>query len=182
MNNHRTDNSYFTEKVALRADNLPETDPLSVLELYTGNGLLWDRVRAATGRTINILRVDKDGSRSGLYLKGDNRKFRFNYAAFHVVDMDAYGVHFVQLERFFAAKPPPGAAVFVTFIQSGMGRLPFGLLSALGYPKSMVVRCPTLFYANGQKKFFAYLAARGVKHIRYYTDSSRRKTYLYFST
>ena len=178
----KTDNSYLAEKIRLRIDNVPPADPLHVLDMFSGNGVLWDRVRSLTRRRIDVLRVDSASDRKGIYLHGDNRKFALDPRPFDVIDLDAYGVPFAQLERLFSSPARSGKTVFVTYIQSAMGRLPQGMLSSLGYTPEMVRKCPTLFCRNGLDKFLAYLALRGITSVIYFTDAQRRKTYLCIKT
>lgn len=178
MNRVQTDNSHLEEKIKLRLDNLPPGDPLKVLDLFSGNGLLWEEIQKRTGRNILVLRTEKKPGKTGIYLIGDNRKFEFYFSTFDVVDVDAYGIPFDQMEKIFRWPTRP-RAFFVTWIQSGMGQLPHKLLEALGYSREMVKKIPSLFNRNGQEKLFQYLALRGVKKVKIYFTADRRKSYLY---
>lgn len=187
MNKVQTDNSYFEAKVALRVDHLP-AGPVRVLDCYGGTGRLWAEVqRRLPDRDITTLRIDQKPMRGGVYLQGDNRKFlaSLDLGKFNVIDLDAYGVPFDQLDTVFTrigSGPPAGRkwAVFVTYIQSGVGVLPMGMLARLGYPSEMVAKCPTIFYRHGLEKFRAYLSSYGVRQIVRYSDSPGRKHYVYF--
>jgi hypothetical protein len=179
MNNHqiKTDHSFFEEKVRLRIDNLPENNPLRVLDLYSGEGRLWKEIERRTGREILSLRVDQQKGKRGTYLMGDNRKFNFDFSEFDCVDLDAYGVPFTQLERIFTGERKP-KVVFVTFIQSQWGTLPRKMLNALGYTDPMIKRVPTLFNRAGQEKFLRYLALKGVTKCQISYTPDRRKNYV----
>ena len=73
---------------------------------------------------------------------------------------------------------PFDAVVFVTAIQINMGGLPHGLLEAIGYTRSMIKKCPTLFASAGHEKLKNYLGKNGVSKI--WRRSSGRKHYLCF--
>lgn len=177
----KTDNSYTEEKVQLRLEtvNLIKKKEINVLEAYAGSGVIWDKVQKSTDKKINILKIELKDGKKGVYLKGDNAKFitLFDYDNFDIIDFDAYGVPYFQLKTIF--KQNFKGYVHVTFIQSGMGRLPNGLLEDLGYTKEMIKKCSTLFSKNGMDKMCNFIANNGVKKIRGYFIN--RKNYFYFS-
>lgn len=179
MNNVQTDNSFLETKVKLRIDNLPAGD-CNVLDCYAGTGLIWKTIKERTGRTINVLGMDKKKI-EGIYLQGDNLKFlaSMDINKFNVIDLDAYGVPYHQLEIIFSQKLQAETIVFVTFIQSVYGRLPYEMLEDLGYSPSMIKKCPAIFFRNGFEKFKQYLAVRGIGQIKHYSHD--KKHYLCFS-
>ncbi len=177
MSRVQTDHSFFEEKVTLRLDNLPDVNPVKVLDLFSGNGLIWSEIQKRTGREILVLRMDREKGKRGVYLQGDNLKFNLDYGAFDVVDVDAYGVPFLQLEKIFSQSSKP-KRIFITFIQSQWGTLPRKMLNALGYTDGMIKKVPTLFYRGGQEKFLRYLALKGVEKVRLSYTTDRRKSYL----
>jgi hypothetical protein len=177
MNRVRTDHSFFEEKVRLRIDGLSNGEPLKVLDLFSGNGLIWEEIQRRTGREIQALRIDKERGKRGAYLVGDNLKFDLDYGAFDILDVDAYGVPFRQLERIFAQSSKP-KRIFITFIQSQWGTLPRKMLNALGYTDRMTKKVPTLFNRAGQEKFLRYLALRGVEKCQIFYTPDRRKNYV----
>lgn len=175
----KTDNSYFAEKVKLRSDNLPAVDPVRVLDMYHGNGHIWREVARLTGRRIDVLGIDKKPGMTKIYLRGDNRKYRLDYDRFDLIDLDAYGVPYEQLETLFAgARKPKG--VFATFIQSVFGRQPVEFLETLGYSSAMIDKVPTLFSLHGQQKMKDYLSLRGVRSVKIYHAEHKRKNYIFF--
>ena len=175
-----TENSFLELKVGLRLDHLPNKEKISVLDCYSGNGYIWGSVRKKTSKQIALVRLEKEAGRSGFYLKGENTKYMaaMDLSAYDVIDLDAFGVPFDQLEILF--RQNYRGVVFVTFIQSGMGNLPRKMLGVLGYTPEMVKKCPTLFSRDGLSKLKRYLALRGVSSVSYYNIG--RKTYLYFCT
>ena len=84
MSRVQTDNSHLREKIQLRLDNLPDKKEIKVLDMFSGDNLIWDRIKKESGKKINVLRIEKKSTASGgLYLRGDNRKYNIdcNYSA-----------------------------------------------------------------------------------------------------
>ena len=151
--------------------------------MFGGSGRIWQEItKRNPKKRLEVLRIDKKQDRSGIYLLGDNRKYiqSLDPGRFDVIDLDAYGVPYEQLAWLFGNIQGRSVMVFVTFIQTAYGRLPNGLLYELGYPKTMVTKCPALFYRHGLEKLTQYLAKMGVKKIKYYSDNTGRKHYLCF--
>lgn len=174
----KTDNSFLADKVALRASMLPSKKQLTVLDCYAGTGRIWDQVRKKTGRKINVVSIDID-QKQDFVLLGDNEKWLsvMDLSAYDVIDLDAYGVPFSQLEILFEKKYK--GLVFVTFIQSGFGVLPHDMLECLGYTRRMIEKCPSLFFKKGRQKFFDYLKTRRIELVQ--VRENARKQYLAFS-
>ena len=183
MNNpqtKQTDNSHLQEKVKLRIDNLPDLDTIKVLDLFSGEGLIWDTIIKQTQKDIKVLRIDQKKDKKGLYLIGDNLKYRLNYNHFDVIDIDAYGVPHRQLERIFQMVNT-STVLYITYIQTLYGRLPKKMLEEIGYTEKMIKKIPTLFYSHAQEKLFQWLAQKGIKSVKYYCNENKRKTYLCIS-
>lgn len=176
----KTDNSFIEEKAYLRLEslNLIDKQEINVLEAYAGDGVIWNRVQELTDKKINILKIDVKDDKKGVYLKGKNEKFLplFDFSIYDIIDLDAYGVPYNQLEPVFIKKFK--GIVHCTFIQTGMGALTHGLLIKLGYSKSMIKKSPTLFSKNGIEKMKNYLSLNGVTKIRGFFFE--RKNYFYF--
>jgi hypothetical protein len=101
----------------------------------------------------------------GFALPGDNRAYlgTIDLDKFDVIDLDAYGIPFDQVEVILNRGYQ--GVIFVTFIQSVYGCLPNAMLSALGYPMAGVKKIPTIFYKHGWEKMLLYLANRGLKTV-----------------
>lgn len=173
----KTDNSHIKAKVNLRINHLPEGD-IYVLDCYSGKGIIWKEIKDRTGRNIKVLPIDikKDNI---FHLVGNNLDFlsTIDLSKFNVVDLDAYGTPFEQLEILF--KKEYHGTVFVTFIQSIMGAIPYRLLESVGFTREMINKIPTLFYRCGWNYFLQYLANKNIDKIYHY--SFDRKHYLYFT-
>lgn len=101
-------------------------------------------------------------------LVGDNLKFlkMLNLNDYDIIDLDAYGIPFKQLEILF--KKQYKGTIFITYIQSVFGSINRKLLEIIGYPSAMVKKIPTLFYKNPLGKLENYLYIRGVNKIKGY--------------
>jgi len=159
----KTDNSFLADKVALRAGHLPD-GPVRVLDCFAGEGLVWSGVKGKVARDIDILPIDK--KRTGRFqLTGDNRRYlrELDLSRFNAIDLDSYGVPFDQLEILFLRRYK--GVVFATFVQTAFGRLPTGLLEAVGFSRAMIDVIPTLYSGRGWQYFLEWLALRGVTGI-----------------
>ena len=176
----QTDNSYLEEKVQLRLDtvNLIDKQVINVLECYAGDGYIWSEIRLRTKKEINVLRIDQKPDKKGIYLKGENIKYikSMDFSQFDIVDLDAYGIPFAQLQIVFERKFK--GYVHVTAIQSGKGALPYALFEANGIPARMYKKSPLLFSKHLIQKLGHYLHENGVEKITgFFID---RKNYFYF--
>jgi hypothetical protein len=179
----QTDNSYLFTKIKLRLDNLPDKKKIRVLDCYCGNRKIWNYIKHIRPNIeFEVVGIDVKKDRDGIYLVGDNVKFikAMDLSRFDIIDLDAYGVPFHQLEAIFKNPKAAGKTVFVTFIQTLYGCLHRGLLDAIGFKKSMVEKIPAIFNKNGIEKLCTYLQIRGVKKVQLYSDASRKKNYLSF--
>ena len=167
MSNQQTDNTYFQEKVKLRIDNLPNKKTIKVLDCYAGEGKIWNYIKANSKKDIQILSIDKEQKQFNQLL-GDNVKFlkMLTLSNFDIIDLDAYGIPFKQMEILFDREYK--GIVCVTYVMSVFGSINRQLLHFIGYPKKMVKKIPTLFYKNPLKKLENYLYIKGVRKIKGY--------------
>lgn len=181
MSSLQTDNSFFADKVILRLQNLPDRENIKVLDCYGGRGRIWDEIAR---QTVGVKKIDvvsiEEKKYNRMYLRGDNRKFlkMMDLSKFDIIDLDAYGVPFEQLEIIFEKSKKTNHFVFVTFIQVMMGALPKDFLNKLGYTDKMINKIPTLFNRNAFDKFCNYLYLKGIRDIIY--RSGGRKYYIFF--
>jgi hypothetical protein len=170
-----TDNSFLSDKVALRMNNLPPGD-IVVLDCYSGKGLVWAAVQRSTGRNIKTLPIDRRSDKDDFHLPGDNLEYlnTLDLSKFNVIDLDAYGIPFEQIECLVRRRYK--GMVFITAIQSVMGRLPDAMLKATGFSQEQIDKAPTLLCKRGFQYLLQYLANAGVKRIRH--RSYNRKHYL----
>ena len=90
MNNLKTDNSFFKEKVKLRIDNIPKK-PLRVLDCFSGSGAIWNEIQKQSGLDIESLQVDQKDISNKTYIKANNLKVlkSLSLDCFDVIDLDA---------------------------------------------------------------------------------------------
>lgn len=173
----KTDNSYERDKAALRVSMLPDGE-VSVLDCYAGRGVVWKAVEKLSGRKIKRLPIDIRADDIGFHLPGSNVGWlkSIDLRKYTIVDLDAYGVPYEQLQILFDRRY--SGLVFVTFIQSVMGRMPSGLLESVGFSRTQIEKAPTLLGHRGWQYFLQYLALNGVSQITH--RSAKRKHYLGF--
>lgn len=172
------DLSLINAKIQLRINSIEHLKgQIKVLELFGGEGVLWNEVKKLTGKDILILGIDKNKYKR-VQLQGDNLKFidSLNLQEFDVIDADAWGSPFYQVEKIFSKNYK--GIVHCTFIQTMMGGLSKEMLLRLGYTETMLSKIKSVFNKNGVEKFKNYLAQNGVKQINIVTEN--KKNYLYF--
>jgi len=174
------DLSIKKKKIQLRLMSLPKKDTIMVLEAFGGEGVLWNEVKKRTDKKIKILSIDIENYNK-VNLKGDNRKFLkgLNLNKYDIIDLDSYGSPSNQLEILFEKKYK--GIVHCTFIQSFMGALNKNILQACGYSETMIKKCPTLFYKNGQQKIEAFIN-KFFNVTKITICSNHNKHYFYFTT
>jgi hypothetical protein len=173
------DLSLINSKVQLRIDSIEHLKgQIKVLELFGGEGVLWNEVKKITKKDILILGIDKNKYKR-VQLQGDNLKFidSLNLNDFDVIDADAWGSPFYQIEKIFSQNYK--GIVHCTFIQTMHGDLSKEMLLRLGYTEKMLSKVKSIFNKNGIEKFKNYLARNGVNKI--YIVSKNKKNYLYFN-
>lgn len=173
------DLSLINAKIQLRINSIEHLKgQIKVLELFGGEGVLWKEVKKLTGKDILILGIDKNKYKR-VQLQGDNLKFidSLNLQEFDVIDADAWGSPFYQVEKIFSKNYK--GIVHYTFIQTMMGELSKEMLLRLGYTETMLSKIKSVFNKNGVEKFKNYLAQNGVTEINIVTDN--KKNYLYFN-
>ena len=168
-----TDNSLLDAKVQLRIDHMPK-GAFIVLDAFAGFGKTWEEVATRTGRK-DIYRMGIDAEQRPGCVRGDNRKWLkgIDLARFNVIDLDAYGIPFDQMEILFRRKY--SGVVFFTFILSVMGMCPERLLKTAGVTKEIRRKCPTIWGHVGWIIWLDWLAANGVKQV--FHRSKYRKHY-----
>ena len=176
----KTDNSYLTEKVNLRIESLPNKKNITVLDCFAGTGLIWSEVKKKSKQDIKVVSIEHEKGKNKTALFGSNLKYLnvLNLSKFDIIDLDAYGIPYAQLNILFTRGYK--GIVHVTAIQSGMGQLPNDLILKLGYTKNMIKKIKSIFNTKGDEKLKNYLYLSGVETITGY--SIDRKNYFYFKT
>jgi len=176
----KTDNSYFKEKFELRLQNLPKKDSITVLDCFAGKGKIWDSIKKKSSNQILIVSIKKESNKNKFALPGSNLKYLsiLDLSQYDIIDLDSYGIPYRQLDIIFKRKYK--GIIFITAIQSGMGRLPNNMLFQLGYTEKMIKTITSIFNKKGLDKLKNYLYLHGVETITgYFID---RKNYFMFNT
>jgi hypothetical protein len=175
----KTDNSYFGEKVSLRIESLPEKETIYVLDCFAGTGKIWNEVKKRSGKNIKVVSIEQEHGKNRTALSGSNLKYLniLDLSKYDVIDLDAYGIPYYQLNIIFKRKYK--GIVHVTAIQSGMGKLPNGLLKDLGYTENMLKKISSIFNKKGVGKLKNMLYLHGVQSVTGYQFD--RKNYFYFT-
>ena len=174
----KTDNSYFEEKVQLRIDSIPDKNTVFVLDCFAGTGLIWKEVQKRSSKEIKVVSIEKEPGKNKKALFGSNLKYLniLTLDQFDIIDLDAYGIPYTQLGIIF--KKQYKGIIHVTAIQSGMGKLPKGMINELGYSENMIKKISSIFNRKGIDKLKNYLYLHGIQSIEgYFID---RKNYFYF--
>lgn len=172
----KTDNSYLNSKINLRINHLPDIQTIKVLDCFAGRSLIWERIKRKSTKDINVIGIDRISY--GSTLKGNNVKYLkgMNLNKYDIIDLDAYGIPFRQLEIIF--RKGYRGILFITFVQSIFGRLPVRMLMKIGYTRNMISKCPTLFNRNGIEKFKQYLAMNGVRRVIIINKNNKKYLYI----
>jgi hypothetical protein len=176
----KTDNHYTGDKIALRIRYTPfKPDGVTVLDCFGGKGVIWRAVQKKTGHIIHRTAIDQRDDIDQFHLHGNNQKILagMNLNQFDVIDLDAYGIPFGQLQQVFEKSKKP-TIVFVTMIQTMHGRMPSEFLIDVGFSNEQIKKAPTLLCKRGWKLFLIWLAQKGVTRIVHRSKS--RKHYLAF--
>jgi hypothetical protein len=182
MNSPQIDNSNLMVKKLLRIEYVRGAESATILDCFHGHGILWDSVKKSVKKSLLIVGIEKQYKKGDNNFYADNRKILsiLDLGRYNVIDLDSYGIPFAQLFMIFKNKTlRSGTAVFYTFIQSVMGIMNISLLEKIGYSRSMIRKCPTLFSKNGFDKFTRYLFLNGVRKIVDY-DCGNKKHYGFF--
>jgi len=179
LSRDQTDNSYLADKIALRLSMIPQKEILRVIDAFHGKGTIWKNISKKYKGKIRITKIDiENKNNNDFVLMGDNKKYLSSLSLknYDVIDLDAYGVPYDQLKILFDRGFK--GLVFVTFIQSVMGRLSNGLLYDLGFTGKMIDKCPMLLCRNGKIKFLNWLGSKGINMVTMRSHS--RRCYLGF--
>lgn len=181
----KVDNKFLADKVALRAQSLPQKQTIKVLDVFAGKGTLWNLVREKTKKNIQVVSIDKRDDLYDFHLHGDNLRIlrTLDLTNFDVIDLDAYGFPDEQLNLIFT-KGYKGI-VHLTMIQANLCQLPYSILEEAGINKDLLDAARGIFAK--QKLvwpiFSNWLYKKGVKTV-YLKEKVNKgaKRYMWFET
>lgn len=170
----KTNNSNLKEKIILRLKNLPNKEKIYVLDLFHGDGTIWESIKRITKKNIIVHGIDIKIYEDSFALIGDNLKTleSLNLNKYDIIDVDAYGEPVDLLKIIFSKLENP-TQLFITFIQSQFGRLPNKLLLENSIDPNIYTKCQTLFNKHGKELFFYFLSCYFITNILYYQTGSK---------
>jgi len=144
--------------------------------MFAGNGIMWRSIQQDRNDKINVLSIDSKTARKNVLI-GDNRKFlaRLDLSQFNVIDVDAYGFPWLQLRHVLLSDFI--GHIYLTWIASGLSRLPTAFLIDFGYTDKMIKSAPILLSKNPLEKLKKVLPKYGIYSIDHITI--RRKNYIH---
>lgn len=169
MSNPLIKKTYIAEKVSQRIKHLSDKKDINILNCFTGQHLIWNEIKRKVNKNIKTVCIDFKSCDN--MSNGDNVKFlrAMNLNKYDIIDLDTSKVPYSQLKIIFEKRYQ--GFLFVTFNQARIRTLPLGMLEEIGYSKTMIQKCPTLFARHGIEKFKQYLAKHGVKKIHIIKES-----------
>jgi len=176
------DKKWLQKKIFLRLESLPDKKEINILEAFGGDGILWDGVKKLTKSKLTVLSIDKN-KYGRKQLQGDNLKFlsSIDLSKFDIIDLDAWGSPFSQLELLFKKKY--SGIVHCTYIKSFFAPTPNIVFSSLNISKQIFSKTRTIFKNQYQELFLGYLFTRNIFKIRGYISVKTQgmvKNYFYF--
>lgn len=176
------DKKWLQKKISLRLESLPDKKEINILEAFGGDGILWDGVKKLTKSKLTVLSIDKN-KYGRKQLQGDNLKFlsSIDLSKFDIIDLDAWGSPFSQLELLFKKKY--SGIVHCTYIKSPLAPIPNIVFSSLDISEHIFSKVRTIFKNQYQGLFLGYLFTRNIFKIRGYISVKTQrmvKNYFYF--
>lgn len=173
-----TDNDGLEKKVWLRKLAIKDLDYVSVLDLFAGDNLIWSHIK--TDRYYGV--EQEKGKGKNLCL--DNRKIIpvLDLSKFNVIDCDAYGVPYEQIEMLFENPTlQKGTIVIFTCITGVLNQVCNRARQDYGIYE-MYKHTRVLFNRYSAEMFFSMLYNHGIKDVvMYETKKNMKKRYGFFT-
>lgn len=180
-----TENSHLRTKVRIRVDYLRslETDRVSVLDAFAGEGKVWAEVQKQLPDTnVTYLGIDKKKYARPDIIMGNNQKVMrgLELDKFDLIDLDAFGCPWEQLA--ICADKAPSTPVVSTCIFVTLAPVPRPLLEVAGIPEEWTteLKAPQALFARWRWDIWEnYCARLGYKVSNYelHLDKSAVKRY-----
>ncbi len=172
-----TDNANLAKKIGLRVTATEHIENKKVLDLFAGENKIWKNIP-----TERYYGVEKEkGKGKNLHL--DNRKIigALDLSGFNVIDCDAYGIPYEQIEMLFENPTlQSGTVIIFTCISGVLNRLCVKAIKDYGIQKQYK-RSRVLFNKYSRDMFLSMLYNHGVRKIwSYKIKSQMEKEYGWF--
>lgn len=172
-----TDNDNIESKILLRVEAIKGLSVVNVLDLFAGDNLIWSRIPCDRYYGIEAERG------KGRNLHADNRKIipHLDLSAFNVIDCDAYGMPYEQIQLLFDNPTlMSGTVIIYTCISGVLNRLSVRMLDDYRLQEEYK-RSRVLFNRYSADMFHAMLYSHGVRAVKCYRKAaSMSKEYGYF--
>lgn len=173
----KTDNANLAHKIFLRIQATANLEKLRVLDLYAGNNTIWNSFNCE--RYYGIEQVKGKGRN----LHATNIKVipNLNLESFNVIDADAYGTPYEQVELIFENKTlARGSVIIYTSIVAKLSSLTTACVEKNNLQK-INKKARTLTALKTHELFYAMLAGYGISEVYKYEEYNQYvKHYGYF--
>ncbi len=159
-----TDNTGLKNKIKLRKECTQGLDTVRVLDLFAGENKIWKNIR--TDRYYGI-EMEKH---KGKNLHANNLKVipSLNLSEFNVIDCDAYGIPFQQIEALYKnGTLQKGTIIIYTAISNAFSSVNKKCLEEYGL-KKMYDKNKVLINKLALPLFFETIRKRGVRSVKEY--------------
>lgn len=158
-----TDNTSITKKVQLRIAATEHISDKRVLDLFAGDGLIWQAIP-----TVDYLGIEADKSKgSDAMIHKDNRLVipTLDLGRFNIVDCDAYGTPYEQITLLFDnGTLRPGTVVIFTLITGKLNRLSVKMIADYGLGQQYK-RTRVLYNNYCEEMFMSMLHRHGITDV-----------------
>lgn len=175
-----TDNDRLDLKLKIRNKALNETNlnTVSVLDVFAGENLIWDKLGYDKYQGIEI---EKGKGKNNIY--GDNINIlpTLNLSAYNVIDLDSYGIPFPQAEIILNSKLiKKGTIVMYTAISNSISNLNKSCVKYYGL-EDIYSQNRSMLNGYGLNMFYGMLFDKGITKVHEYSiETTFKKKYGYF--
>lgn len=159
-----TDNTGLTDKIKLREMCIEGLEEVKVLDLFAGENKIWSNIK--TDRYFGI-EMEKG---KGKNLHANNLKVipSLDLSQFNVIDCDAYGIPFNQIESLYKNKTlKKGTKIIYTAISSSLSAINKSCLMEFNLYK-MYQKNKVLINKLSMPLFFEMLRKKGITKVTEY--------------
>lgn len=174
----RKKSTHFKSKVNLRLKAIQNLENIRVLDLYHGDGLIWEYI--SRKRAVDVVGIEQNDSSSPFECyKGDNIEVveQIDLNSFNVFDFDAY-TNPVDLMNKVLPKLKNEAVIIYTFCMNRIS----GVAPNISQFKEIQKKCKTITNKFFEECWKNYLFEKGIEeyHEITFTEGFVIKKYGYF--
>ncbi|MBL0721879.1 MAG: hypothetical protein JJV88_04810 [Sulfurovum sp.] len=178
MKKGKIDNSFLEGKIQLREKFLLENNDYNVLDVFGGKGIIWNRIiKRNPNLNIKITALEIEKGKNKRAIEGDNLKTlpNLDLSVYDVIDIDAYGSSFKQLQAIVKNGTfRQDVIFFTTDIFVMQGKAPNALFNKIGITNKMIRKNPSLFTRKRDVALKHFLYTEGVRKIKVYNPTAKK--------